>query len=198
MGENLQDQPNVEIVYSGKRNISNSATPYVTYATVNDYFGDSVSSVSIKTKDNLNSWAATVASANNNSIPVAALEYLFSVQYDLLFGQNISSAELLTAGAENFLASAFWTLIPFSRGSVHIESSDPLAYPAINPNFFLIDFDGQVMIAVSKLIRKFWATKPISDLVLEEITPGFEGVPLNASDSQWLAWIKSSCGFGIK
>lgn len=189
----MQDQINSALLYTGNNSKSSGQTPYVTYATMYDFFGDSAASIAEETRANLSSWAAIVAEANNNSVPAKALEYLFGIQHDLLFKQNISSLEILTAVSGPSFSNPYWGLIPFSRGSVHIKSSDPLAYPAIDPKFFLIDFDGQVMVAAAKLIRKFWATRPVSGIVVEETFPGFEAVPVNATDAEWLASIKSSC-----
>lgn len=84
--------------------------------------------------------------------------------------------------------------MPFSRGNVHIASADPLAYPQINPNFFLVDYDLKVQVAIAKWTRKFWTTEPVAALV-EELSPGFGVVPVNASDEVWGDWIRSSCEF---
>jgi hypothetical protein len=83
--------------------------------------------------------------------------------------------------------------MPFSRGNVHISSTDPRVYPDISPNFFLVDFDLEVQIAIAKWTRKFWNTEPMRSMATE-VSPGFEIVPKNATDAQWGEWIKSSCG----
>lgn len=82
--------------------------------------------------------------------------------------------------------------MPFSRGNVHISSPDPQSYPLINPNFFLVDFDLKIMVAIAKWVRTFWGTRPVSTFATE-IIPGFEVVPPNATDEEWRQWIKSTC-----
>ncbi len=81
--------------------------------------------------------------------------------------------------------------MPFSRGNVHISSTDPKAYPQINPTFFLVDFDLQVQIAIAKWTRNFWATEPMSSLITMEISPGYSVLPENATDAEWAEWAKS-------
>ena len=73
----------------------------------------------------------------------------------------------------------------------HIASSDPLAPPALDPNFLSKEFgatlnlpsrarpahsstktDTQVVVDVLKFMRKLGATAPFSDHVAEETHPG--------------------------
>ena len=72
--------------------------------------------------------------------------------------------------------------MPFSRGNVHISSADPLAYPHINPNYFLVDFDLDVQVAIKKWTRKFWTTKPVGSIVTE-VFPG-AAVPQDTTDKE--------------
>jgi choline dehydrogenase-like flavoprotein len=45
-------------------------------------------------------------------------------------------------------------LHPFSSGSVHISSSDPLAYPTIDPRYLNHDIDLDVLELAMKFVRK--------------------------------------------
>jgi choline dehydrogenase len=125
------------------------------------------------------------------------LEYLFKIQHDLIFKQNVPSAEILTTGQSNNLLCAGWSLLPFSRGSVHIGSTDPLQTPVIDPKFFLIDYDMQVEIAISRLSRQFWSTPPAKGLTLSPLEPDNKTVPPHATDAQWRKYITSACEFGL-
>ena len=188
VGENLQDQPNVAFAYGGNT-IFNGTTGYVTYGSITDFFGPMPAA-------NISEWATTVSTAINNTIPGSTLTYLFEIQYNLL-KDGVPDAETIAGttvqfgeGPSGYLATAFWLLMPFSRGNVHIRSSDPLAYPAINPNYFLVDFDLEVQIAIAKWTRKFWTTAPVGN-ILTEVSPG-AAVPQNATDSEWGAYLKKS------
>jgi len=166
---------------------------YVTYGSFPDFLPNPSAA-------NVSGWASTVSNAVNNSISAASFGRLLQIQHDLL-EDGVPDAETIIGttmnfglGPSGFLASAFWLLMPFSRGNVHIGSSNPLAYPRINPNYFLIDFDLEVQIAIAKWTRKLSETEPLVGSVAE-ISPGFEVVPENATDAVWGDWIKSSCMF---
>ena len=182
------DQPNVVFVYNTNDNY-NGSTGYVTYSSMTDFLG-------FMPPPNLSQWATTVSDAVNKAIPASVLTHLFKIQYDLL-AAGVPDAENIVGttvqfggGPSGLLASAFWLLMPFSRGNVHIASPDPLAYPAINPNYFLVDFDLKVQVAIAKWTRKFWATDPVGS-ISTEISPG-TAVPQNATDDEWGTYVKSA------
>lgn len=190
VGENLQDQPNTAIVLQTNTTY-NGTTGYVAFSSASDFFGN-------VPNNSIADWALQVSNAVNNSVNASALEYLFKVQLGLI-SQGVPDAETIIGTTVEvggvpraILASAFWLLMPFSRGNVHISSPDPSVYPQINPNYFLIDFDLAIQIAIAKWARRFWATQPVSAFTAE-ISPGFEVVPANATDEQWGSWIKQSC-----
>lgn len=188
VGENLQDQPNVAFVYEANTTY-NGTTGYVTYGSITDFLGPMPSA-------NLSEWASTVSNAINNTISASTLTHLFQIQYDLL-ESGVPDAETLAGttvqfgqGSSGYLGAAFWLLMPFSRGNVHIASADPLTYPAINPNYFLVDFDLEVQVAIAKWTRKFWTSEPVGSIVTE-VSPGAT-VPQNATDDEWGAYVKNS------
>ena len=61
---------------------------------------------------------------------------------------------------------------PKSRGDVKIKSSNPLDLPDINPNFLSNKDDINALLASVKLAREVIKTKPLSDIILEEVLPG--------------------------
>ncbi|ESZ96297.1 hypothetical protein SBOR_3352 [Sclerotinia borealis F-4128] len=191
VGENLQDQPNNVLIYQGNTTY-NGTVPYVTYAPLSSIL-PSVPAANIST------WASSISAAINSSISPGAMNYLLTIQNDLI-NQNVPDIEVifgntvtLGSGPSVYLDTAFWGLLPFSRGNVHISSSDPTIYPTINPNFFLVDFDLKVQVAIAKWTRKFWAAKPLGS-AFTEISPGYAVIPKNATDAQWEIWIKSTFG----
>lgn len=190
VGENLQDQPNSSMMYKGK-NIINGTAPYATFATAADFLDDPLK-IAESTRAELKEWAKLVAEANGNVVSAESLEYLFKIQHDLIFKQDVPFFEVLTTGSQETLLSAFWELLPFSRGSVHIGSSDPAQYPVINPNFFLVDWDLVPQAKLAQVVRKFWSTEPMSQLVESETTPGPE-VPEGADDEEWKQWVQGTC-----
>ena len=61
---------------------------------------------------------------------------------------------------------------PKSRGSVTLNSSNPLDLPNINPNFLSEQDDINLFLDSLKLARKVIKTKPLSDIITEELLPG--------------------------
>jgi hypothetical protein len=193
VGENLQDQPNISLLYSSNANTTfNGSVGYVAFGAVSDFLGSLPPA-------NLSSWATSISTAINNATQPSIIEHLLKIQYDLLANGVVDAESLIDStlqvgiGPSNILANPFWLLMPFSRGNIHITSSDPTVLPAINPNFFLIDFDLTVQIAIAKWSRRFWAAPALAALQMVEISPGFAVVAEDASEEVWGEWIKSTC-----
>ena len=70
-----------------------------------------------------------------------------------------------------FLLSAQPTR-PTSRGSVHIQSGDPLRHPSIRPNYLSTTRDVDLMLAGARLLRKLTATGAFSAIIDSELLPG--------------------------
>jgi len=71
-------------------------------------------------------------------------------------------------------------LRPESRGHVRIKSADPMAAPAIRPNYLAAAADRQVAADAIKLTRRIVAAKALSRFAPEEFLPG----PKVASDTE--------------
>lgn len=61
---------------------------------------------------------------------------------------------------------------PASRGSVTLSSADPMAAPAIRPNYLSADKDIEEVIQGSRLVRRIAAASALSDVTAEEVSPG--------------------------
>jgi len=77
-----------------------------------------------------------------------------------------------------------------SRGSVSIQSDNPLDAPAIRYNFLSTEQDCRVMVDGLKMQRKIMNSMPISKYVVAEMNPGIEV----QNDSEWLEYCRSSGG----
>ncbi|KAF4630270.1 hypothetical protein G7Y89_g7866 [Cudoniella acicularis] len=195
VGENLQEQPNND--FAGFLNTTqNGSVPYVTYASLPDF----LPSLSLPNRTVLPLWANKIANSLKTSLPTSTILHLLTIQYDLLTQQPnpVPDAEILFAstpsygaGPSTLLVTAFWLLLPFSRGNIHIQSSDPSVYPAINPNFFLVDFDLEVTVELARFVRRFWTSEPIAGFV-QMISPDFRVIGQNATDEVWGSWVKEN------
>ncbi|KAL8827642.1 MAG: hypothetical protein Q9170_006934 [Blastenia crenularia] len=192
VGEDLQDQPDLTLSYSSKIATPGVFTPYAAFVTAKDVFGGKTEEIAAATEASLRTWAETVASASNHVGP-DAIELILRHQHDLIFKKKVAIGEITMTSSETF-ASEYWSLLPFSRGSVHLHSKmDNETYEVdINPRFFQIDYDQQCFIALSRLTQKFWATDPAAKQVTGRIDPKADQVPANATDEQWQSDVESA------
>jgi choline dehydrogenase-like flavoprotein len=197
VGENLQDQINVLISASANGNF----TGYPAFATsvnADDLFGMDKDSVYQQTLSELPSYATQISEASHGALSASNQERLLLTQLDLIFNQSTPVAEILSAFANSpvggIVALPFWGLLPFSRGSVHLSSNNISAPPAINPNFFMLEWDRKLQVAAARLARKFLTSAPLSNIIQAELAPGAV-VPTNASEGIWIRWMKDNCNF---
>lgn len=78
-------------------------------------------------------------------------------------------------------------LRPHSRGSVYLQSDDPLADPAIDPNFLSDPRDLDTTIKGAKLSRAIMQTEPLASYARRELCD----VTDNMTDTQWEQHIRA-------
>ncbi|KAF5877852.1 putative glucose oxidase protein [Botrytis fragariae] len=106
VGENLQDQPNNAFAYESNSTY-NGTVPYVTYAPLSSIL-PSVPAA------NLSTWASSISAAINGSISPGAMNYLLTIQNDLI-NQNVPDIEVIFGNTVNTgsgpvqVAIAKWT-----------------------------------------------------------------------------------------
>uniref|UniRef100_A0A093V5S3 glucose oxidase n=1 Tax=Talaromyces marneffei PM1 TaxID=1077442 RepID=A0A093V5S3_TALMA len=191
VGENLQDQTNNGLVWGGVDILTGLAT-FSALPSVNQFYGDNVTALASYVKSNLAGYAKNVSIASNGAVKESDLLEAFNLQYDLIFKSQVPYAELVFAPRAQSFAVEYWPLLPFSRGSVHIQSTDPSVIPAINPNFFMFSQDAEAQATVAQYIRKALGTSPLNSLVANEVSPGLDRLPVNASSSTWDGWVKAN------
>lgn len=196
VGENLQDQVNTMLVYSSPTNHTGAGT-YLGHPTVADIFGSNTTHVANDVQNNLPAYAAKVSEASNGTMSQSNLLSLFTMQYDIIFNNPTPIAEVLVTPKGESFYSEYWGLMPFSRGNVHIASTDPTQQPTINPNYMMLEFDMQQQIGSAKFVRDIYQTAPMSGSTSGEATPGFTTVPADATDSQWASWINGACEYRL-
>ena len=89
--------------------------------------------------------------------------------------------------------SLFCTLTrPLSRGTVHIASADPLALPAIDPNYFATEADLALVVRVVQFALKVYATPPLAGHVVRTLLPPADAI---ARGEEGIAeYVKANCG----
>jgi len=61
---------------------------------------------------------------------------------------------------------------PTSRGHIELASNDPSAYPVIHPNYLATKSDIDDVLAGNRLLRQLARTRPLADIITEELIPG--------------------------
>ncbi|KAF7374150.1 Glucose oxidase [Mycena sanguinolenta] len=167
----------------------------IAYPNIYQLFGSQASTKVAQIQGNLSAWAASQASS---ALSASALQQIFQVQADLIINSNAPVAELFfDTGFPNALGIVLWQLLPFSRGSVKITSTDPFAYPVIKVNYFGVPMDLDVQVAGLFTSMSPERIEPDciqnSTITTGEATPG-SAVPNNAqggTDAAWQTWIKN-------
>lgn len=202
VGEHLMDQTNNALEFFNSPNITfgQNSTASVAYITAQDIWGsDGAATLAEETLAALPSYAASIASHNNNATSVDDLLSMLRIQYDSMFSANMTLVEILhglTLRTDR-LECEFWSTAPFSRGNVHITNGDPPKGTdrpdlKINNNYFMLDYDLKSQIGAAKTVRRLFSTAPLNgSAVVGEIAPGLNTVPLDASDNEWEVWLKS-------
>jgi choline dehydrogenase len=150
VGENMQDQMNSVLKYTSSQEFD-GITPYTVFPTAAQVLGSTFSSPT----GEVEGWVDAVSAYTSGFPSKAAFDKIFRVQLGLMFNQSVPVAEVYTGvSASTWVSSFNWLQMPFSRGSVHIGSTDPLKPPVIDPRFGLVDFDLQVGIATAKYAKQ--------------------------------------------
>ncbi|KAJ5751450.1 uncharacterized protein N7511_008415 [Penicillium nucicola] len=191
VGENLQDQTTNGLSFKGKDFWTGLAT-FSALPSVDQLYGNNVSAVASFVKSSLADYAKSVSKASNDVVKEFNLLDAFQVQYDLIFNSQVPYAEIVFLPSGDSFSTEYWPLLPFSRGSIHVKSANASLPAAINPNYFMFGQDVSVQADVAQYIRKAFDTTPLSGLVGEEVAPGLDLLPRDASVSTWESWVKSN------
>ncbi|KAJ6629408.1 hypothetical protein B0H10DRAFT_2160506 [Mycena sp. CBHHK59/15] len=154
-------------------------------------FGSQASAKVSQIQSSLATWAT---SQSGSALSADALQQIYQVQANLIINNNAPVVELFyDTGFPDDLGIDMWQLLPFSRGSVKIRSTDPFTYPTIKINYFSVSFDLDVHVAGARLSRRILTSPPLSSLSSGETIPG-SSVPDDAqrsTDAVWQTWIKN-------
>lgn len=108
-------------------------------------------------------------------------------QTEILWAPRVFSATAPTQAGKTYLTLAAAGMLPWSRGSIHIVSSDPTIPPAIDPRVYSSQIDKEIMLASVRFTDKIAKTQPLAGYLVRRVEPA-EG---ELSDEQWWAQIKN-------
>ncbi|KAJ6624909.1 hypothetical protein B0H10DRAFT_2212325 [Mycena sp. CBHHK59/15] len=197
VGLNLQDQPGTGLsALVQAANDSNTLliddrnifAPVISLLDIDQLFGNRSAQVCVQLQSQINARAqAAVASGAEANIDGATA--LFTTVTNLITQKRMPVTELISESYPAIMASIFWPLTPLSRGYIHINSSDPFAFPRITPRFLSDDFDVDVAVTISKKARSLYETTPFNSIISEVV---IDAVAANATDAEWAAWYAST------
>ncbi|KAJ7698127.1 alcohol oxidase [Mycena rosella] len=105
----------------------------------------------------------------------------FLVMGELPTGGFLGPADFNTS----YTTAVIMQVHPFSRGSVHIGSSDPLAAPIINPHYFEVPFEVDIYVKALQWTQRWFTSKTVGGAVH---LPAASDVK---TDAQWDTYVRT-------
>ncbi|KAK7052564.1 glucose oxidase [Favolaschia claudopus] len=194
VGKNLQEQTMNSLganAVSGFNPNGQGPSDAIAYPSIYELYGNQASTKVAQIQGNLTAWANSQA---GSALSASALQQIYQVQADLIINKNAPVVELFfDTGFPNALGIDMWQLLPFSRGTVKITSTNPYTAPAIKVNYFGVPMDLDMQVAGARLSRRILTSPPMTSVASGEATPG-NAVPDNSqrgTDAAWQSWIKN-------
>jgi choline dehydrogenase len=164
VGENLQDHLQLRMAYRvrGVRTLNTMTAHWWGKALIAMQYALRRSGPMSMAPSQLGAFAKS--SSDDASITRPDIEYHVQPLSLDRFGEPLHRFNAFTASACH--------LRPTSRGSIHIESPDPLAAPMIAPNYLSTEYDRHVAANALRLTRRIVGTPALARYAPEEILPG--------------------------
>ncbi|KAJ3864345.1 alcohol oxidase [Lentinula novae-zelandiae] len=198
VGENLQDHqtiysdflltnPDIPTINTLFSNASYAATQEAQYLTNHTgFFTYTPSAVSFHplqqfwTDDDLQTALAQLQTEIAQANVSTFISKQYQLQIDSIKQGQLAQMELVflagvlgeaSSDQENFVNLANFASRPFSRGSVHINTTDPLASPLIDTAYLQFSFDKEVLVKGAQLNRNLTQITPLSSFISSPLNP---------------------------
>jgi choline dehydrogenase-like flavoprotein len=208
VGENLQDHFRIQTSYQVKPNFTSfDILRYnTTYATeqlqlwidgtysIYDHTGSAYSFMTWKqaigNDSTLRALAKAAVGPSKHPADTKKLEWLSDQsipQLEIIMSDGYTGVKGYPAVGTPLYGKGFFSLLaavmhPLSRGTVHINVTNPLGKPIIDPNYLSNDYDLQAAIYAIKKCRQIATTAPLSGVWDSEYEPGLNKVN---TDAEW-------------
>ena len=216
VGENLQDHVRVTTAYQPKSNYTSpdklqlnatfAAEQLTLYeANKTSFYDETSSGYAYETWQQVtgkNSYFVALgkeAADPNNVVDQKKLENLEDLskrvpQLEVLFDDGYLGIKGYPPTTSPLYGAQFFTMIAsinhgFSRGSVHINSSDVDTHPVLNPNYLSKEYDLQAVAHGAKYLRQIAYTQPLRSAIVDEYEPGLNNV---TTEADWLGYAKAN------
>ncbi|KAF4122824.1 choline dehydrogenase, partial [Geosmithia morbida] len=206
VGQHLQDHLSATLMYEAAANTETAGTIwyrngtdktdtlYLSYinsaiAYVNSTFmyGDDVDSFSSDALSNRDKYKPDSAYEDN---VVAGYQAIFNTTASTIWKSPIGQVELLLMNSDAWGKIGITAALqhPLSHGRVYVNSSNPLDYPIIDPNYLDNPADLDMLIKGLKIARSVAESSPYSGLLVNETSPGID----TQTDAEWKEWLNDS------
>ncbi|EPS44367.1 hypothetical protein H072_1636 [Dactylellina haptotyla CBS 200.50] len=217
VGENLQDHVYVSVAYQLKTGFTSfdSLTTNATYAAEQmalyqagkpsafDYNGSNFAFLNWKQilgNDSAMMLLASQAASPSNVVDQTKLNYLTcdSVkagvpQVEIIFADGYTGTKGYPAAGTSEYGNQYITMLgilqhSFSKGNVHIDTTNSANPPVIDPNYLANTYDAEALKQIVKYLRKVASTAPLKDIIVAEYEPGTSV----STDAQISAYVKNT------
>lgn len=192
VGVNHQDQANTNVVnLPSPEGLGQGQIAY--FASFNETLGDLASKGHrLLQNDTLLQQLATAVVASGGYHDASILMIHYRNYRNHIENHDIAYSELLLDTWGDFGFSV-WNLLPFGRGYIHIQSSDPyLRDYDYDPQFLSTELDVLAQASASRLARSLAAERPLAEFRLIELIPGLDEVADSGDIDSWARWVKSN------
>jgi choline dehydrogenase len=197
VGLNLHDQPGTSL--SALVNFANTTNklledsvnifgPVISLVNMDQLFGSKASAEKAKLVADIPVRSANAVAAGSQATVTGAVK-LFTTLANLIVNSKMAVGEVIGESFPFVMTSIFWPSLPFSRGYIHIRSTDPLADPIITPRFLTDQFDLDVGVALAKQSRVMFKSAPFSAVVANASA---DAVPDSGTTADWEAFLRST------
>jgi len=162
VGKNLQDHLQIRLVFKTNKR------------TLNDELNNPLKQLMVGMQYFLTRTGPLTLAASQVAIFTRSSESV--KRPDIQFHMQPLSADKPGDGVHPFSAftSSVCQLRPYSRGEVVVETTDPLAYPKIYPNYLSDERDCAVAVDGIKVARRIAEAPALRDCIIDEYVPGRE------------------------
>ncbi|OAX40934.1 alcohol oxidase [Rhizopogon vinicolor AM-OR11-026] len=145
----------------------------------------------------LDSFDASLAQLSNVT-PLAQAQY--ELQRSWISGGQIPEVETIqlpegvvdVVAGQNYMTVLSGLMHPVSRGSVHINSTNPLVAPRIIGNYLTADYDAQVLLELLRFNPKIALSPPLSASIASQVSPPAD----LQSDDDLISFIREAFAVG--
>ena len=192
VGVNMQDQTTTSIRNTIKNGDGQGQAAY--FATFEEIFPEMPereAALKMLEDKTLQKWANDVVSRGGFHDAKLLMEQ-YTIQANQIKSNDVAYSELFldTYGSIHF---DLWTLLPFSRGYIHIRNADPYFREVDNdPQYFTNELDTLAQAASTRLARKLSSAGEMKKYWAAESVPGYHKVPKEATLQEWVKYVKGN------